>query len=115
MRTRSLPMCVIWNILTCGIYSIYWFICMTDEVNTLAQDNTATSGGMALLLSIVTCGIYSIYWAYKMGERLDRAKVLQGQPASDSGVLYLVLELFVPLIGWLLMQNEINKLIAWVD
>ena len=60
------------SFLTCGIYSIYWMIKLNDEVNQLAGEPQATSGGMVFLFSLITCGIYGIYWAYKMGERCDR-------------------------------------------
>lgn len=110
IRSRSLPVCIILSIVTCGIYGIYWFVCMTNEVNLLTgrQD---TSGGVAFLLTLVTCNIYAIYWAYKMGEKLDAAKAMRGIPSSNSGVLYLILELIFPIAAWALIQNEINKLV----
>ena len=30
---RNIALCLIFSILTCGIYGIYWFICITDEAN----------------------------------------------------------------------------------
>ena len=33
-------------------------------------------------------------------------------PSSDSNVLYLLLCLFVPVVAWALMQNELNNLAA---
>ena len=110
MQKRSIPVCIILSILTCNLYGIYWFICLTDEANALSGDHK-TSGGMAFLLTLITCNIYGIYWAYKMGEKLDMVKRARGIPSSDSGVLYLILALIFPLAGWALMQNEINKLI----
>lgn len=69
------------------------------------------SGGVALLLTIVTCGIYGLYWAYKCGETLDNIKTSRGIPASNGGVLYLILYLFAGIITYALVQNEINKLV----
>ena len=67
---------------------------------------------MVVVLTIVTCGIYAIYWAYKMGEKLDAAKQSRGIPASNSGILYVILYLFTGgIVSYALMQNEINKLV----
>ena len=64
-----------------------------------------------VLLTIVTCGIYGIYWAYKQGEKLDFTKNNRGIPSSNSGVLYLILQIFgFGIIAYALMQNELNKL-----
>ena len=65
-------MCIIFTLITCGIYGIYWMIKLNDEVNIVSGEPQATSGGIVFLLTIVTCGIYGLYWLYKMGERCDR-------------------------------------------
>ena len=65
---------------------------------------------LALILKIVTCGIYGLYWDYKCGDKLDKAKVDRGMPASNGGVLYLILYIFGGIIAYALIQNELNKL-----
>lgn len=108
---RSIAVAIILTIITCGIYGIYWFIVLTDEVNDVSGETQGTTGGMAFLLTLVTCGIYGLYWAYKQGEKLDRAKYMRGVPSSNSGVLYLILELIgFGIVGNALMQNELNKM-----
>ena len=111
IQQKNLAICVILCFVTCGIYPIYWFVCLTDDVNCLSE-NSGTSGIMALLLSIVTCGLYGLYWSYMQGEKIDAIKTRRGIPSSNSGVLYLILSLIsVGLISYILMQNEINKLV----
>ena len=105
---RSIPVCVILSIITCGIYGIYWMIKLNDEINLLAGEPGATSGGMVFLFSIITCGIYGLYWQYKMGEKCDRIKRTSG----SSGILYLILAIVgFGIIGYCLMQDTINKAI----
>lgn len=111
MKQRSIPVCIILSLVTCGLYSLYWMVVMTDDVNRLSG-RQRPSGGTALLLSIVTCGIYSIYWAYQMGEALYSAKTQRGIAGSSNGVLYLILEIVFAIAGWCLIQDEINKLIV---
>ena len=111
IERRNIEVCIVLTLVTCGIYGIYWIVCLTNDVNTVSGDVNGTSGGMVVLLTIVTCGIYGIYWAYKQGEKLDFTKNNRGIPSSNSGVLYLILQIFgFGIIAYALMQNELNKL-----
>ncbi len=111
IQQRNIAVCIILSIVTCGIYGLYWLACLTNDTNT-AADTEGTSGGMTVLLTIITCNIYGLYWAYKQGEKIDIAKQKRGIPSSNSGVLYLVLCLLIPVVAWALMQNELNTFAA---
>ena len=106
---RNIVLCIIFSFITCGIYGIYWFICLTNEVNALSKQE-GTSGVLAFIFTVITCGIYGFYWAYKMGEKLDIAKQNRGIPASNGGILYLLLFIFGGIITYALIQNDINQL-----
>lgn len=110
VKQKSIALCIILSLVTCGIYGIIWFITLTDDTNTVVG-RPGTSGGMAFLLSIVTCGIYTFFWAYKQGEKLDEAKNAKGLPSGNSGIIYLLLTFFgLGIIGYALMQDSLNKL-----
>lgn len=103
---RNIALCILFTFITCGIYGIYWMIKMNDEINDLAGEPDATSGGMVFLFSIITCGIYGFYWMYKMGERSDRIRGVNG----NSGLLYLLLSIVgLSIVSYCLMQDTINK------
>ncbi|MFV0342206.1 MAG: DUF4234 domain-containing protein [Anaerocolumna sp.] len=106
---RNIAVCIIFSLITCGIYGIYWFVCLTNETNE-AAGQPDTSGGAALLLTIVTFGIYGLYWAYRRGEQLDLAKQKRGILTSNSGVLYLLLYIFGGIVAYAVIQHELNKL-----
>ncbi len=109
---REIALAILLSIITCGIYSIYWFIVMTDESNKVSGDNS-TSGGMAFLFTILTCGIYSIYWYYKMGQKLYLAGKTYNKDISDNSILYLILGLFgFGIVSYCLIQNDLNKFAA---
>ena len=81
---------------------------INEEINQLADDPTATGGGMVILLSIITCGIYGVYWAYRMGEKSDQIKGVNG----SSAILMLILSLVgLQLINLALLQDTINRAI----
>ena len=112
MQKRSIGLSIVLSIITCGIYGIYWFIVLTNETNAATGEQQSTSGGVAFLLTRVTCGIYGIYWAYKMGEKVQKAKTNRNLPAdSNLPILYLVLCIIgLEIIVCALIQNELNQL-----
>lgn len=110
---RSIALSIVLSIVTCGIYSIYWFVVLTDEINREKMEYAGELSGIAcFLLALITCNIYGIYWAYKTGEKLDTIKAERGVPTGrDSNILYLILELLgFNVIVLALAQNEMNKL-----
>lgn len=112
IKRRDIVVAIILSIVTCGIYSIVWFVKLTDEINIVSNHTTDVSGGMSILLTIVTCGIYGWIWYFKMGEKLDEASTVRGMPAQSRGILYLVLGLFgLGIVSYALMQDSLNKLI----
>lgn len=109
---RNLATSIILSIVTCGIYSLYWLVVITDDTNNAVNDSQGTSGGITLLLSIVTCGIYGIYWAYKQGEKLDNARYMRGiSGAGNSNILFLILQIFgLGIVNYIIMQDILNKI-----
>lgn len=109
IQPREIAITVLLSIVTCGIYGIYWMIKMNDEVNLLAGETNALSGGMVFLFTLITCGIYGWFWLYKMGERCERIKGVPG----DLPIVYLLLGIFgLSIVSYCLIQDTINKAVA---
>lgn len=103
--SRSIALAIILSLITCGIYYIYWFVVLNDEINELTGDHAAPSGIVAFLLSVITCGIYGLYWAYVMGRK---AAYLNG--TTDSGILNLIVALFgFQIVNLALFQDAANR------
>ncbi len=110
-QERNLALAIVLTLITCGIYGIYWFIVLSDDVKEYSNDAEMFSGGIAFLLTLVTCGIFGIYWAYKLGKNMERAQQLNNLPAKDNSILYLILELFgFGIIVWAIVQNDLNEI-----
>jgi len=110
IQKRSLGMYIVLSIITCGLFSIYWFIVATDDLKIAANDYEGSTGGVAYLLTVITCGIYGYFWAYKMGERLDIAKSMRGMPTGSSNILFLILQIFgLMIVNLALIQDSLNK------
>lgn len=119
---RNLPLAVILTFVTCGIYGLYWFVVLTDEVNRISMHYNDTPGVMALIFTIVTCGLYGIYWAYRLGVKVSEIKrndmmarygVQYGGDygaGSEEAILYLLLEIFgLNLVVLILAQHTLNS------
>ena len=57
-----------------------------------------------IILSLITCGIYSIYWGIMMIKEAISVK-----DPSDSGVLEIVLMLFLPFLGFFLAEKKMAE------
>lgn len=112
MKRRDIALAIILSFITCGIYQIYWFVTLTEDINDLSGDHS-TSGAVSFLLTVITCGIYGIYWAYKMGQNMNVAKSNRGimSTGTDMPIVYLLLQIFgLNIINLSLMQNEVNNM-----
>ena len=107
---RSIPMAIIFSIITCGIYAYYWlYQLMSSLYHLTGRRNTA---GMDLVLSLVTCGIYLIYLGYKIGKLESEAYDIYKLRQKDDAILYLILNIFsLALVTYAIVQSNINHLV----
>ena len=109
VQKRDIVKAVLLSIITCGIYNIFWFISVTNDMNRLTGNEKDTSGGICYVLSLITCGIYGYYWAYQMGKKRD---MLNGDENGTSNIIYIVLCIFgLMIVAEALIQDAINKVI----
>ena len=110
IKPRDIVTSIIFALLTCGIYNIYWFIVLTDEVNHLTGRHNDMSGGLAFVLDLLTCGIYGYIWAYQIGQKVDQ---LSGAENGSSGIIYIVMTaLGLDIVTHALIQDTVNKSLA---
>lgn len=105
IKKRNIVLAVVLSIITCGLYGIYWFICLNNDANALTPDDSyTTSGGMAFLFTLITCGIYSWYWAYRMGAKVDKLK-----NGGSHTILFIVLQIFgLGIVNYCILQDTVN-------
>jgi len=106
IKERSIALAIIFTILTCGLYSIYWMIKINDEALALSGEK-GPNGGTVFLLNLITCGIYGYFWSYRMGTCTD---IIKGNPHGNSNILYLVIMfLGLGIVNYALTQDAINN------
>lgn len=105
MKTdRNILMYILLNIVTCGIYGIYFWYMYTVDINKVCAGDGNESPNYILvwLLSILTCGFYGFYWYYKQGNRLQAAAPRYGLNFQENGtsvLLWMLLGSFLCGIG----------------
>lgn len=110
MKKRSVAAVVIFDIITCGIYGLYWLY--VTEV--ALQEETKTNNIppiLTLLLSLFLGSIGCAIYGYDAGQCFKQLTAERGTE-KDSTVLYLILGLLVSpaMIG--VVQNDINNYLA---
>ena len=93
---------------TFGIWWLMWNYRVTRYLNCVENEEYRNPATKLLLCMFVP--FYSIYWTYKSAQRIDKlAKSVD--VVSDLATPCLILEIFVPFIPPILMQDKINKIL----
>ncbi|MCR5487477.1 MAG: DUF4234 domain-containing protein [Lachnospiraceae bacterium] len=113
IKNRNIALCIIFSIITCGIYTFYWIYCLNEEANSVAGETDYMNGALVIILGVVTGGIFWWYWLYKMGEKCDVIKQNQGMNTSNSAVLFLILGIVgLAIVSFALIQDTLNHVAA---
>ena len=111
IRKRSLATCIILTLITCGIYGLYWYYCLIEEMKIVTGEQEEMSAAMTVFVTVITCGIYGWIWFYRAGEKVDRIRQARGENASSLGIIYALLAVMcLPIVDYCLIQDEFNKL-----
>ena len=111
MMKRDLSVSVALTIVTCGIYGLFWFLCLHKDTQKLSG-KTSCSAGVAFLLRLLTCNIYGLIWVYQRGKLIREAYQKRGHDKFEYSELYLLLSLIgLEVVSYALIQRELNKII----
>ncbi len=107
---RSIALGIIFSLLTCGIYSLYWQYKQMVTLNAWLGRNDYRFW-LWLFLSILTCGIFSFYYEYKMAVGINEIQTNSGLLVSSYlAVTCVLLAIFgVGIASLAIQQWEINK------
>ena len=109
-ENRDPIMVIVFSIITCGIYAIWWwYTIMTEIKNSLGREDV--NPGLDLVLALVTCGLYGIYLHYKYPQLMLEMQDRAGLPRNDISVISLVLAVVgLGVVSLFMMQTELNKI-----
>ena len=94
-KKRDGLMAAFLSVITCGIYRLYFWYCIGEDVNILCEDDGEHTKNfiVAWLLGIITCGVYIKWWEYRLARRLYNARGKYGQELDSPIVFCLFLTL----------------------
>ena len=112
VKEKSIGLCVVLSIVTCGIYGIYWLYTIAHDLNDLCESQNQEKGaepGLVVVLGIVTCGIYSLYYLWKAGKMVSSLTRSNGHHPSDDSIVLMVLSILqLSLVSYCILQSHIN-------
>ncbi len=99
---RTFGTYLLFSILTCGIYAIFFFYYLIEDLNTVCEpvedindSQKSPNYILVVIFSLLTCGIYTLFWLYKQGNRIQIAGKRYGLDISENGTTLLLW----PLLG----------------
>lgn len=114
IETRSIPVCIVLSLVTCGIYNLYWIYRLAKDTNTLnaaQQKPVGQDAGMVVLLYIVTCGLYGIYFYWKVGKLVKQLQFENGYYVEDNSLVMMLLCIYgLGLISNCILQSTLNDI-----
>jgi fatty acid desaturase len=88
-------------IITLGIYAIYWFYKISEEMKFLAKDASASPALWTVLLFVPIANIWSYYKFSEIYEKISSDNF-------NKWLLFVLWLVFSPAV-WFIVQTEMNK------
>ena len=105
IKQRNIVTAIIFSIITCGIYGIYWTICLVRDAVSVKDES---DNG---LLEIVLAIFLPFLGFFLAEQKLNEGCKAKDIPHSDNSILYLILGLIsLSIVSMCMMQSDLNKL-----
>ncbi len=113
LKKRKIGLYIFLNIITLGIYGLFFWSKWTNDVNTLCEGDDKDSAHYILVffLDIFSFGIYSFVWNYQMAERLYQKAADYGVELKHGGMFVMIWKI-IPFVSSIYKISYANKLIA---
>ena len=113
LKKRKIGLYIFLNIITVGIYGLFFWSKWTKDINTICEgdDKDSASYILVFLLDIFSLGFYSLVWNYQMAERMYQKAADYGVELKHGGMFVMLLR-FLPIVSSIVKLSYTNKLIA---
>ncbi len=99
---------LIFGLLTCGLYLIYWNIKVAEVFNAVAEREIISQ---PIAIFAGCCMPVNIYFYYLAGkDALPKVYERTGELQKDQSTLLIVLGFFFPIAAAMIVQGDINRL-----
>ena len=113
IKKRKTGKYIFLNIITLGIYGLFFWTKWTNDLNKRCDGDDKDSGHYILvfLLDIFSFGIYTLVWNYQMAERMFQ-KASDYNVTLKHGGMFVMLWKIVPFVSSVYKIKYLNKLAA---
>ena len=117
---RNPAFVLIFAVLTCGLYLIYWYAQMYDELQLLTGATpTGNEFFIDLLFVIISCGLYGVWVDYRISIQMRDYEASRGVAhPNDTATLAVVLDIAsyltafaTNIVSSAVHQDQMNKLV----
>lgn len=124
IERRSPEVVLLLALVTCGLYLIYWYMCMYRELEQLrGEPLTGTGFWIDFVLVVCTAGIWGLWVDYRMANAILELEERNGMQVNrDHPTLIVVLDLglhitlgFTFALTSAIMQDHLNKLMKRIN
>lgn len=112
IKKRKFGLYVFLEIITLGIYGIFFWYKWTEDVNKICDGDEKDSANylLVVLLDIFSFSIYSFVWNYQMVERLCQLAPKYGKELKHGGMFAVIFRMFLPIVLSYTKVKYLNKL-----
>lgn len=99
---------LIFSMLTCGLYLIYWNMKVAEVLNAVAEREVISQ---PIAIFAGCCMPVNIYFYYLAGKDcLPKVYERTGELQKDQSTLLIVLGFFFPMAAAMIVQSDLNRL-----
>ena len=111
IKKRKTGKYIFLNIITLGIYGLFFWTKWTNDLNKVCDGDDKESGHYILvfLLDIFSFGIYTLVWNYQMAERMYQ-KAKDYNVTLKHGGMFVMFWKIVPFVSSVYKIKYLNKL-----
>lgn len=111
IKKRKAGKYIFLNIITLGIYGLFFWSKWADDLNKICGDeeNDSATYILVFILDLFSLGIYSLVWNYQQGERMYQKAADYGVELKHGG-LFLMFWNIIPFVRSVYKIKYINKL-----
>jgi len=107
---RNPIMVIVYSMITCNIYGIWWYYTVLTELKNFTQDEEINPTTNVILLLVLGC-VWMFILPYKMGKWIAKAQRMAGLPEEDKSTTWLIMSLLcLSIFVTYMIQGELNKI-----
>ncbi len=114
LTKRSVAAVIIFSLLTCGIYAVWWTYVTCDALQRQGQ-RTSIPPILTTLMMLFFSNVGGALLGLDADDNINAIKARYGITTADNKVVWLLLGIFIPIVTIALVQYEINILIDTVS